>query len=178
MFRMGNRPRGTSLSINQHSARANPCEPQVSLVGARLRHHPVRVNTRKRAPYCGARQSPRESQLNSPTAFLNKISNFKFHIIRVLTTLLRSYPIGLNGWLASINVPGVDARCSCGWRTQSVQHVLMMCPLYSNGRAELVRRADCEEMWRMLSTPEKTQVTARWFVRQGILRLPRHCNDI
>ena len=46
--------------------------------------------------------------------------------------LLRSEVIDLNGRLASINVPGIDARCSCGWRTQSGQHVLMMCPLYSN----------------------------------------------
>lgn len=78
--------------------------------------------------------------------------------------LLRTEVIGLNGWLASINVPGIDARCGCGWQTQTVHHVLMLCPLYSNGRAELVRRTDSEEMWRMLSTPEKAQAIAQWFV--------------
>ncbi len=84
--------------------------------------------------------------------------------------LLRTEVIGLNAWLASMNVPGVDARCSCGWSTQTVKHVLMMCPLYSSRRADLVSRVDSEEMWRMLSTPEKAQATARWFVQQGILR--------
>jgi hypothetical protein len=84
--------------------------------------------------------------------------------------LLRTEVIGLNGWLASINVPGIDAGCSCGWSTQTVHHVLMLCPLYSSGRAELVRRTGSEEMWRMLSTPEKAQATARWFIQQGILR--------
>jgi hypothetical protein len=84
--------------------------------------------------------------------------------------LLRTEVIGLNAWLASINVPGVNARCGCGWNTQTVQHVLMMCPLYSSRRADLVSRVNTEEMWRMLSTPEKAQATARWFIQQGILR--------
>src|SRR5947207_5776995 len=84
--------------------------------------------------------------------------------------LLRTEVIGLNGWLASINVPGINARCSCGWQTQTVHHVLMLCPLYSDGRAELVRRTGSEEMWKMLSTPEKAQATARWFIQQGILQ--------
>jgi hypothetical protein len=84
--------------------------------------------------------------------------------------LLRTEVIGLNAWLASINVPGVNARCGCGWNTQTVQHVLMMCPLYSSRRADLVSRVNSEEMWRMLSTPEKAQATARWFIQQGILR--------
>jgi hypothetical protein len=84
--------------------------------------------------------------------------------------LLRTEVIGLNGWLASINVPGIDARCDCGWGTQTVRHVLTMCPLHSNARTDLVRRTESEDMWRMLSTPENAQATARWFVQQGILR--------
>ncbi len=84
--------------------------------------------------------------------------------------LLRTEVIGLNGWLASISVPGIKPECSCGWPTQSVHHVLMMCPLYTASREQLVSRTDSEEMWRMLSTPEKAQATARWFVQQGILQ--------
>ena len=53
---------------------------------------------------------------------------------------------------------------------QTVHHVLMLCPLYTASRANLVRRTDSEEMGRMLSTPEKAQATARWFVQQGILQ--------
>ena len=84
--------------------------------------------------------------------------------------LLRTEVIGLNGWLASISVPGIKPECGCGWPTQSVHHVLMMCPLYTASREQLVSRMDSEEMWRMLSTPEKAQATARWFVQQGILQ--------
>jgi hypothetical protein len=84
--------------------------------------------------------------------------------------LLRTEVLGLNGWLASINVPGIDAKCGCGWSTQTVHHVLTTCPLYTDQRVELVRRTGTEEVWRMLSTPEKAQAAARWFVQQGILR--------
>jgi hypothetical protein len=84
--------------------------------------------------------------------------------------LLRTEVLGLNGWLASINVPGIRPNCGCGWATQTVHHVLMICPLYTASRANLVRRTDSEEMGRMLSTPEKAQATARWFIQQGILQ--------
>ena len=84
--------------------------------------------------------------------------------------LLRTEVLGLNGWLAAINVPGIDARCACRWHTQTVQHVLILCPLYTTSRAQLVRRAGPEEMERMLSTLERAQATARWFVQQGILQ--------
>ena len=33
-----------------------------------------------------------------------------------------------------------------------------------------MRRAGPEEMERMLSTPERAQATARWFIQQGILQ--------
>jgi len=84
--------------------------------------------------------------------------------------LLRTEVLGLNGWLAAINVPGISRTCGCRWETQTVHHVLMFCPLHTARRADLVRRTDSEDMWRMLSTPEKAQATARWFVQQGILQ--------
>ncbi len=78
--------------------------------------------------------------------------------------LLRMEVLGLNRWLASINVPGIDSNYSCGWPTQTVHHVLMFCPLHTIRRVELVSRAGPEEIERMLSTLERAQVTARWFV--------------
>ena len=35
---------------------------------------------------------------------------------------------------------------------------------------DLVRRTGTEDVGRMLSTPEKAQATARWFVQQEILQ--------
>ena len=78
--------------------------------------------------------------------------------------LLRTEVLGLNGWLASINVPGIRANCGYRWDTQTVHHVLMLCPLYTASRVDLVRRTDSKEMGRILSTLEKAQATARWFI--------------
>jgi len=75
--------------------------------------------------------------------------------------LLRIEVLGLNGWLALINVPGISKECSYGWEKQTVHHVLIFCPLYTTRRVDLVRRTGSEEMWRMLSTPEKAQATAQ-----------------
>lgn len=58
--------------------------------------------------------------------------------------LLRTEVIGLNAWLASIRVPGISPECECGWRAQTVKHVLTMCPLCSNARAELAQRLGSE----------------------------------
>jgi len=44
--------------------------------------------------------------------------------------LLRTEVIGLNAWLASIQVPDVLPRCDCGWHAQTVRHVLLHCPKY------------------------------------------------
>jgi hypothetical protein len=92
--------------------------------------------------------------------------------------LLRTEVLGLNGWLASINVPGISPSCGCGWPTQTVQHVLMVCPLHTANRADLVRSTGTEDMRRMLSTPEMAQATARWFVQQGILQQFNLANEI
>src|SRR5947207_15854565 len=70
--------------------------------------------------------------------------------------LLRTEVLGLNGWLAAINVPGIDERCACGWHKQTVQHVLMFCPLHTASRAQLVIIAGHEDIERMLLTPERS----------------------
>ena len=58
--------------------------------------------------------------------------------------LLRTEVIGLNAWLASIRVPGIRPECGCGWRAQTVEHVLAMCPKYSNERAALAQTLGSE----------------------------------
>ena len=60
--------------------------------------------------------------------------------------LLRTEVLGLNGWLALINVPGISKECGCGWEKQTVHHILMFCLLYTTRKADLVRRTGSEEM--------------------------------
>ena len=81
--------------------------------------------------------------------------------------LLRTEVIGLNAWLASIRVPDISPECECGWQEQNVQHVLLLCPKYSSTRSELISRAGCEDLRKMLSQPESAQAAARWLVQQA-----------
>ena len=51
-----------------------------------------------------------------------------------------------------------------------MEHVLTMCPLYSNARAALAQRLGCEIEMKLLVRPESARKVARWFVQQGILQ--------
>jgi reverse transcriptase-like protein len=83
--------------------------------------------------------------------------------------LLRTEVIGLNAWLASINVPGVLPRCPCGHGAQTVRHVLLQCPQLSHLRPHLIAVARCEDLHRILSTPGSAQAAARMLIRSGLL---------
>ena len=90
--------------------------------------------------------------------------------------LLRTEVLGLNAWLATIGVPGVLPRCSCGWPTQTVRHVLLHCPRYA--RMDLVAQLPSEQLHEILTQPKSAQATARWFVRSGALPQFRTAKEI
>jgi hypothetical protein len=73
--------------------------------------------------------------------------------------LLRTEVIGLNAWLASVQVPGILPRCACGWRAHTVRHVLLHCPQYD--RSGLLREAGTEDLYAILSQPNSARLAAR-----------------
>jgi hypothetical protein len=83
--------------------------------------------------------------------------------------LMRTEVLGLNAWLASIRVPGIEPWCSCGRQQQTVCHVLFHCPVYDRARADLIREVGTEDMQKVLSGPA-CKAAARWFVRIGALQ--------
>jgi hypothetical protein len=85
--------------------------------------------------------------------------------------LLRTEVLGLNAWLASIQVPDILPRCPCGWQAQTVRHihVLLHCPNYASERPRLIAQTRTENLREMLSKPERAMAAAKWFVRQGVL---------
>ena len=92
--------------------------------------------------------------------------------------LLQTEVIGLNAWLASINVPGVIPRCQCGHVAQTVRHILLQCPLLGQLRPSLIATARCENLLRILSSPESAQEAARMVIRSGLLAQFRLADDI
>ena len=83
--------------------------------------------------------------------------------------LLRTEVLGLNAWLASIHVPNVLPRCQCGWEAQTVRHIVLFCPRYSQSRPLLLRRAGTTDLTHLLSDPRCARLAARWLVECGAL---------
>ena len=90
--------------------------------------------------------------------------------------LMRTEVIGLNAWLASIQVPGIRAACPCGWRAQTVRHIVLHCPQYD--RRDLLRRCGTERMEEILSRPACAKHAARWLVRSGAMEQFRVAAEI
>jgi len=83
--------------------------------------------------------------------------------------LLRTEVLGLNAWLASVGVPGVDKRCPSGWPAQTVRHILLFCPTHAESRAFYFQRAGRADLYGALSTPASAHQAARWLTASGLL---------
>src|SRR4051794_1109334 len=84
--------------------------------------------------------------------------------------LLWTEVIGFNAWLASVGVPGIQARCECGWRAQTVRHILLHCPKYEQQRLDLIRQTQSENLRKILSSTASAQAAARWLVQCEVLQ--------
>ncbi|KAI0999773.1 hypothetical protein K3495_g8425 [Podosphaera aphanis] len=84
--------------------------------------------------------------------------------------LLRTEVIGLNSWLASIRVPGISPRCTCGEWAQTVKHILCYCGEHSALRSEMFRRAGTSSFQRLLQTPRGCHAAARMLISTGRLQ--------
>ena len=82
--------------------------------------------------------------------------------------LLRTEVLGLNVWLASVGVPGVDKQCSCGWPAQTVRHVLLFCPNHTDSRAHYFQRTGIADLCGALSTAASAHQAARWLVASDL----------
>ena len=81
---------------------------------------------------------------------------------------MRVEVIGLNAWLASVQVPEILPRCACGWRAQTVRHVVLHCPRYD--RSNLIQAVQTESLSTILSQPRSARLAAKWFIKHNILK--------
>jgi hypothetical protein len=82
--------------------------------------------------------------------------------------LLRTEVIGLKAWLAATRVPGISPTCECGWRQQTVRHMLYFCRRFS--REDLLLESGEISMTEMLSNPEGGRTAAKWCLRNSIMK--------
>jgi len=83
--------------------------------------------------------------------------------------LLHTEVLGLNAWLASVEVPDVDKRCPCGWPAQTVRHILLFCPTHTDSRALYFWRAGLADLHSALSMTASAHQAAQWLVASGLL---------
>jgi hypothetical protein len=81
--------------------------------------------------------------------------------------LMRTEVIGLNAWLAAIQVPNITPACPCGWHAQTVRHILLQCSRHE--RLGLIQACGTERIDDMLLRPASAKHAARWLVRIGVL---------
>jgi Reverse transcriptase (RNA-dependent DNA polymerase)/Endonuclease-reverse transcriptase len=90
--------------------------------------------------------------------------------------LMRTEVIGLNAWLASIQVPGIEALCPCGEAVQTVRHVVLHCRRHD--RTLLTQRCGTERLDEILSRPTSAAYAARWLIASGALGQFRVAKEI
>ena len=83
---------------------------------------------------------------------------------------LRSEKIGLNDFLYRMNVPNIqNVGCPCGWRKQTVKHMLLFCPRLAKERRELIQQAGTSDYKQLLTQKQGIRTAARWMIRVGYL---------
>ena len=96
-----------------------------------------------------------------------------------MATLLRTEKIGLNQFLYQRRVPGVvSPACECGWHKQTTKHVIIHCPTYAQGRAQMYHEAGTSQYREILTTSKGVRVVTRWAIRSGILQMFRLAREL
>ncbi|KFY11306.1 hypothetical protein V491_07268 [Pseudogymnoascus sp. VKM F-3775] len=84
-------------------------------------------------------------------------------------TQLRTGKIGLNAYLHSRNVPGINSpNCGCGYRLQSIEHLLLHCRKYRQLRRDHLGPG-YKTLGEVLSTPKLTLKAAEFMVATRLL---------
>lgn len=81
--------------------------------------------------------------------------------------LMRTEVIGLNAWLAAVQVPGITPSRPCGWHAQTVRHVLMHCLRHE--RISLIQACGTERIDDILTRPTSVKQVAHWLICTGVM---------
>lgn len=80
----------------------------------------------------------------------------------------RSGHVGLNSYLYRRQVPGIESpRCQCGYQSQNIKHMIMQCPQWAAGRAEIWRQAKVRSFQAMMDNPDDVKRITQWILDQG-----------
>ncbi|KAI1003950.1 hypothetical protein K3495_g4261 [Podosphaera aphanis] len=96
-----------------------------------------------------------------------------------IATQIRSEHIGFNSYLYRRKVPGVDdPSCTCGFPSQNVEYMIMACPRWSKGRAEVWRKAKERSFKAMMNSPEDIARITQWIIKEEWLEQFRLAENV
>ena len=85
-----------------------------------------------------------------------------------MATLVRTEHLGLRAYLARRRVPGITPDCPCGYRAQTLKHLIMFCPDNQEARGRLAQAVELD--WKALTqTKRGLNAVTRWMIQESVL---------
>ena len=104
------------------------------------------------------------------------------HLTRAQSSIamqIRSEHIGLNAYLYRRKVPGVDEpSCPCGYPSQNAKHMIMMCPQWTKGRGDVLRKAKNRTFEAIMESPEDMGRITKWIQGEGYIEQFRLTREV
>lgn len=92
---------------------------------------------------------------------------------------IRSEHIGFNSYLYRRKIPGVATpSCPCGYPSQNVKHMVMVCPRWSKGRGEVLRKTKTRSFEEMANNQEDIARITQWIQKEGWLEQFRLSGEV
>lgn len=101
---------------------------------------------------------------SSPLTFMKGYPSMRSQLF-----LLHTEVIDLRAWLASINVSCVLRRCTCGWPSQTVRHILMFYLDHSESQTHFFQHTGAADLQSIQSTKASAHQAAQWLSASGLL---------
>jgi hypothetical protein len=85
-----------------------------------------------------------------------------------MATLIRTEHIGLRAYLARQGVPDITPECTCGYRAQTLKHVMIFCPERQGLRQQLFRATGSD--WKAITqTKRGLNAATKWMIQESVL---------
>lgn len=86
---------------------------------------------------------------------------------------------GLRSFLHRIRVPGLESpACACGYRSETVEHIITHCERFSAQRRSLISRFGPVFVREWLHDAERSRALTRWWLNERILHQFHLANDL
>jgi exonuclease III len=85
-----------------------------------------------------------------------------------MATLIRTEHIGLRAYLTRQRVPNITPECTCGYRAQTLKHIMLFCPERQESRRRLFQTAGSD--WKTITqTRRGLNAATRWMIQESVL---------